>query len=126
LLSSAASGRSSLRQLARHVAMTEEVGRDLLRRVQSRARELKLWSDKSIVAELLKFGEAGTRQGERLERSKVRTWSILPMNILNITGKNRADWEATGCGDPFLDFRMCEDVLWWSMLHMKSHEFWRA
>lgn len=119
-------GMLSLHQLARHVAQTEAIGQQLLQRIQARAKATQTWSDRSVVAQLLGFGQPAKRQGQRRERSKVRSWSILPMNILKITAQNYHEWQHSGCGDPYLDFRMCEDVLWWSMLHLKAHEFWRT
>jgi hypothetical protein len=118
---------ASLGDLARHIEMTEAVGRELLTQIEARSRELGMWSDVSFVAELARLGGRGGNQmqWQRKHQAKVRSWSLLPMNVLAITSETGPRWYEHGIGDGLEDFRMCEDVLWWLMLHLKAQELWR-
>jgi hypothetical protein len=127
ILTEAAPRRVALHDLARRISMTEDVGRTLLQRIEARSKQEGLWNDRSIAAELIRLGDPNEQriQLERKNRAKVRSLSILPMNVLAINEANATRWYDERIGDGLEDFRMCEDVLWWLMLHLKAHEFWR-
>jgi hypothetical protein len=105
------------------------IGQDLLDQVRRQAANLPQAGAPGVCQTLLRFSRpAGNlRRGELAELDKFRSVSILPLNVVSI--RTRQDWQLWSDEDndatSLAEMRMCEDLLWWILLHQRGHEIWR-
>src|SRR6185436_5655037 len=104
---------------------TSAIGRELLGQVASAGGA----GAAEVCQTLLRFHRppGAVRRGEQAELAKFRSVSILPLNVVAI--RTQPDWERWSGenqdASALADMRMCEDLLWWILLHQRGHEIWR-
>lgn len=82
----------------------------------------------STVCECLQalWRRSGGPAEEAGKLARIRSVSILPLNVIAV--RSQAEWDTwSGQQDAtkLADLRMCEDLLWWILLHQRGHELWR-
>ncbi len=125
----ASSAAVDLETVAGKLQRTSSIGRDLLGRVISQAANLPAAGPAGVCETLLRFYRppGAVRRGEQAELEKFRSVSVLPLNVVAI--RTQRDWELwsgeSEDASGLADMRMCEDLLWWILLHQRGHEIWR-
>lgn len=124
----AAPKHASVSDLAQQLSRLKTIGCDLISALEHKARSEEEFDDFSLLARLTRLVHGGsTHQRSKLRPwRKVRSWSILPINVLSISEANADQWYARSSGDGLEEFRMCEDVIWWLLLHQKASILWKA
>jgi hypothetical protein len=105
-----------------------DLGLDLLTRVAGQAANLPDGGTPRVCQTLLRFRRptGAIRRGERAELDRFRSVSILPLNVVAIrTEQDWALWRDKKDAASLVEMRMCEDLLWWILLHQRGHEIWR-
>jgi hypothetical protein len=120
---------ASLATVTQKLQRTSAIGRDLLARVSSQAGNLPEAGAAEVCQTLLRFYRpmGAVRRGEQAELNKFRSVSVLPLNVVAI--RTQSDWDLWSGEDQdatsLAEMRMCEDLLWWILLHQRGHEIWR-
>jgi hypothetical protein len=105
------------------------IGRSLIDHIRRQAANLPRAGAPGVCETLLRFCRppGNLRRGELAELEKFRSVSILPLNVVSI--RTREDWALWSDEDndatSLAEMRMCEDLLWWILLHQRGHEIWR-
>jgi hypothetical protein len=120
---------ATLASVAEKLQRTSAIGRDLLARVNRQATNLPGAGPAEVCQTLLRFYRplGAVRRGEQAELNKFRSVSVLPLNVVAI--RTQSDWDLWSGEDQdatsLAEMRMCEDLLWWILLHQRGHEIWR-